>query len=306
MNGNGPNGSPYGTLVKHDQSETKRDIDTPLDAPAPTPVPLTVPSAPADARGSPAPPPVHPDDGFKPVGRSWNTVARMGIHLTGRAIQGHENVAKFTKIASTAQGRTPQGNLRQGAVPPPIRTEVTVSRQGVFLEGGAEDVLRSRNAESIVMEVRTAIASQTKNPLRLLGGHWSVNSATTGNFVYTIAGDVPPQIIMTFSKWLCAPFPKAHLIPKTGWTWAQLRGVPVYNDTGVIWAPDDLFVEVHANLIFDNVTFCMPPRWQVPPEHIMTDLSTVQVAFVDIKGEVAKQATTMASPPRTRPQCSVL
>jgi hypothetical protein len=168
-----------------------------------------------------------------------------------------------------------------------------VSRQGVFLEGGAEDMLRSRNTESIVMEVRTAIAAQTKDPLHLLGGHWSVNCTTTGNFVYTIAGDVPPHIIMTFSKWLCAPFPKAHLIPKTGWAWAQLHGVPVYNDTGVIWAPDDLFVEVRANPIFDNVTFCMPPRWQVPPERIMGDLSTVQVVFVDLKGEVAKQAATM-------------
>jgi hypothetical protein len=26
MNKDGPNGSPYGTLAKHDQSETKRDI----------------------------------------------------------------------------------------------------------------------------------------------------------------------------------------------------------------------------------------------------------------------------------------
>jgi hypothetical protein len=26
MNEDGPNGSPYGTLAKHDQSETKRDI----------------------------------------------------------------------------------------------------------------------------------------------------------------------------------------------------------------------------------------------------------------------------------------
>jgi hypothetical protein len=30
MDEDGPNGSPYETLAEHDQSETKRDIDTPI------------------------------------------------------------------------------------------------------------------------------------------------------------------------------------------------------------------------------------------------------------------------------------
>jgi hypothetical protein len=66
-----------------------------------------------------APLPGRPDEGFTPISRSWKRVATTGVHLTGRAIQGHEQVAKFAKVASTAQGRTPADNPRHGAVPRP-------------------------------------------------------------------------------------------------------------------------------------------------------------------------------------------
>jgi hypothetical protein len=92
----------------------RMDIDAPLDAPAPTPVPLLVPSAPAEAHEGSEPPPARSGAGFTPAGRSWKMVAQTGVHLTGRAIQGHETIAKFAKIASTAQGWTPQGNLHRG------------------------------------------------------------------------------------------------------------------------------------------------------------------------------------------------
>ena len=133
-----------------------------------------------------------------------------------------------------------------------------------------------------------AIEKRTECPIKVLGGWWATRG--NGNFVYTLAGDVSEATALSFKKWLCGPFLDADILPTAGWVWAHLREVRTTDENGVIWDSDRLLKEIRQNFVFEDVTLCAAPRWQVPPERIMTQRSTVLVAYTDRTGDVTKAA----------------
>ncbi|KAH9023458.1 hypothetical protein EDB84DRAFT_1617424 [Lactarius hengduanensis] len=267
---------------------------------APTLRPAT--SAAPPARGPAAPArsaavPAGEDDGIIPVRAStWATMAAKGKIVTQRGLQQHQHAETLARGAAAAQGRTPTGQIStkpgSQSVPLASTTEVTILRDGGFLDRGKEEELRGRHPQSIVMEVRTLLEKSTRSPVKVLGGRWSSNYQKTGNFVFVLAGDVPVEVMSSFEKWLCAPFPGSALVPTKGWTWAQMRGVPTTDDKGRVWEMDELLEEACSNTVLGKAYICSAPRWQIEPAKIMTETATVLIAYADPKGEVTRQALT--------------
>ncbi|KAN0135288.1 hypothetical protein V8E53_006853, partial [Lactarius tabidus] len=85
-------------------------------------------------------------------------------------------------------------------------TEVTVIRFGGLENEEEERKFRARNPAAIVQAVQRELAKRAKNPPAVLSGRWSTTSQTTGNFVYTLAGIIPPRDLMTLKPFLCSPF----------------------------------------------------------------------------------------------------
>ncbi|KAI9432320.1 hypothetical protein H4582DRAFT_2061840 [Lactarius indigo] len=198
------------------------------------------------------------NDGFISVGRRGPSYSVV----MAKAISQQATSAPLAKAHAGAQGRTPGGKLKPSTSPASRSvTRVVVVRYGGLDDEKAEKALRATNPGHIVQQVRTAIERQTSNPIRLLSGAWSKEVAKTGNFVYTITGKVPMERIMSFSKYLCQPFPGSNLVPTEGWCWAQLRDVLVANPEGVLYDEDDLCDELTRNPAFQNATFVHRPHW---------------------------------------------
>lgn len=86
----------------------------------------------------------------------------------------------------------------------------------------------------------------------------------TGNFIFILAGDVPNDLLYSYKKWLCAPFPGSDIVPNKGWTWAQLRGVPTMNAERCVQEAQDLLREARTNAVINCAFICVPPHWQPP------------------------------------------
>ncbi|KAH9032496.1 hypothetical protein EDB84DRAFT_1598702 [Lactarius hengduanensis] len=134
----------------------------------------------------------------------------------------------FNAQAAAAQGRTQAGKPRASSVAAntkPSVTDVVVLRDGGFQDQDKETRLRGRHPGSIVREVQAEMHRHLRLPLKILKGRWSQSSGVTGNFVYTLIGNLPFAYISSFKKYLCAPFPGSELITTEGWKWAHLRNV---------------------------------------------------------------------------------
>ncbi|KAI9428341.1 hypothetical protein H4582DRAFT_2067704 [Lactarius indigo] len=227
--------------------------------PAPqTPAPSVPPGAPAKSGVGAGSRTAAANDGFISVGRRGPSYSVV----TAKAISQQAKSNPLVKAHAGAQGRTPGGKLKS-THPPASRsvTRVVVVRYGGLEDETAEKALRATNPGHIVQQVRTAIERQTSNPIRLLSGAWSKEVAKTGNFVYTITGKVPMERVLSFSKYLCQPFPGSTIIPTEGWCWAQLRDVLVASPEGVLYDEDDLCDELTRNPAFQNATFVHRPHW---------------------------------------------
>ncbi|KAH9027547.1 hypothetical protein EDB85DRAFT_1892939 [Lactarius pseudohatsudake] len=236
----------------------------------------------------------HADNGIIPV-KTWAKVAapRTGLIISDKAMATHMAASSFMAAAAQVQNRTPAGRLKAGGAPTPARpltTEVVVIRNGGFEDARREETLRARNPRDIVMEVRTEVERQCRNPIKILSGRWSTTYQKTGNFVYTLAGDVPIPVMVSYKKWLCGPFPDSQIAPTAGWTWAHLRGVPTMDEDNAIFDGEELLKEVQSNTMFAGAILTATPKWQIAPEKLMSTTATVLVAFVDPTGEIAKHA----------------
>ena len=236
------------------------------------------------------PKPTNPDDGFLPTNpprRAWNNVTAQGI------AQQSEARAAATKAAA-AQGRMQTGRpITKGPTAKnlPSNTEVTVLREGGLLNQAAEAAVRAQRPENIVREVQKQINAQVKsNPIQLLAGRWSSSVRRTGNFIFTIRGQVNFPLIASYSCFLLAPFPGSELAPSGSWMWAQLKGVPIWNEEDSPHSQEELMAALRANPAFENAILTTPPRWQIPIERLAGDAGTVIIAYCDADEAITRQA----------------
>ncbi|KAN0135165.1 hypothetical protein V8E53_007056 [Lactarius tabidus] len=176
-------------------------------------------------------------------------------------------VRRSADQARAVQGRKPAGH--QG--PRDSKDDGNLTRVAVIRFGGLENdeeelKFRARNPIEIVQAVQRDLAKRSKNPPAVLSGRWSTSVESTGNFVYTLAGVIPPKDLMALKPYLCGPF-KGHteLVPTKGWTWLQPRQVPTEDLDHCVWGPDDLYKAFIANPCFQDALVCVPPHWQGNP-----------------------------------------
>ena len=122
-------------------------------------------------------------------------------------------------------------------------TEVTVLQFGGLTDIQQETAIRACLADAITCKVRTAVEKAVHRPICIIAGQWSVSSKSRGNFVYTLAREVPFTTIQSYESLLIAPFPgPSQLCPSLGWVRLLVHGVPTMDNS--IRGPDSLLKEV--------------------------------------------------------------
>ncbi|KAN0135979.1 hypothetical protein V8E53_006140 [Lactarius tabidus] len=214
--------------------------------------------------------------------------------ITQAAVACQQTVQQSTAQARAVQGQKQSGN--QGAHKSPLDgnlTEVTVIRFGRLSNEEEEHKFRARNPVEIIQSVQWDLARQAKNPPAVLSGHWSTTVNTTGNFVFTIAGIIPPCDLMAIKPYLCCPFKgRTELVPTKGWTWIQLCMVPMEDLDGCVWGPEDLLSQFIANPCFQDTLICIAPHWQGNPLNNDKERSTVLAAIIDEDNSICQNALT--------------
>ncbi|KAN0136092.1 hypothetical protein V8E53_005952 [Lactarius tabidus] len=238
---------------------------------------------------------VGPDDGHIAIMNNNSRIKPLFANvITREAVAQQQNIRTSANQARLAQGRNPSGN--QGTRKAPSdgnMTEVTVIRFGGLDDKEEERKFRARNPVEIIQSVQHDLARQTKNPPAVLSGRWSTTADTTGNFVYTIAGIIPPRDLMSLKTYLCRPFKgRTELVPTKGWTWIQLRLVPTEDLDGCVWGPDDLLNQFIANPCFQDALICIAPHWQGNPLNNDKERSTVLAAIIDEDNAICQNALT--------------
>ncbi|KAN0139074.1 hypothetical protein V8E53_003076 [Lactarius tabidus] len=215
------------------------------------------------------------------------------------------NVATEEAIAQQQCARTVQGHRitgNQGSIHKTQSdaelTEVAVIQFGGLEDAEAKQKFRACNPIEIVQAVQ--LAKQTKNPPAVLSGRWSVSSNSTGNFVYTLTGIIPPCNLMSLKQHLCSPF-KGHmeLVPTKGWTWLQLQQVPTEDLDWCVWGPDDLLKAFTANPCFKDTLICVQPHWQGNLLNNNKMFSTILAAIIDKDNSICQAALTHGGQPHT-------
>ena len=114
----------------------------------------------------------------------------------------------------------------------------------------------------------------------------------TGNFVYTISGDIDITMLESLRACLCEPFPGADtIVPVSGWTWAQLRRVPNADDNGTIFDGAQLLSALQANPCFKDAFFPVPPAWLGNPANFKHNFAEISFAYVERNKETTQRAS---------------
>ncbi|KAH9012007.1 hypothetical protein EDB83DRAFT_2530075 [Lactarius deliciosus] len=227
------------------------------------------------------------NDGFIQVSRP-----RAGYNvITAKAVQQqHTSKAKAKELAA-AQQRTPMGKLLPTASPKSREvTKVVVSRDGGFNDPTKEAQLRAIPAGILAQGVRTAIERSTPAPIKILSAQWAKGVEKTGNYVYSIVGNIPMERIMQFSKFLLQPFPGGTLVPASGWCWAKLRDVLIADAEGTVFDGDDLVAELRLNPMFQTATLVTDPHWANDLNTNKSATSTVVFAYIDNDKSITQRA----------------
>ena len=173
-------------------------------------------------------------------------------------------------------------------------TEVTVIRFGGLENRDEESSLLRQHLSSFVEAAQRALNRLSKHaPPTILKGRWSSTSDKTGNFVYTLSGTYPPDIIDSIKAPLCSPFKgPSTLVPANGWTWAQLHQVPNKDEEmSVTYNADDLMRALTANPCFQSVFIPVPPSWIGNPENFSSPMASVSFAYVEQDKAITQRAT---------------
>ena len=210
-----------------------------------------------------SPPTANPNNSAIPLSRIAPTWMRTA---TADMIKRHQADTGFHTVAAKVQNRMPAGYPKKNSPGPTGYTEVTVIRRGGFSDGDKEATFRKRDPALFVQAAQHALNIRSKFPPTLLKGRWSTTSETTGNFVYTISGDIDITMLESLRACLCEPFPGADtIVPVSGWTWAQLRRVSISDGNGPIYDGAQLLRALQANPCFkDAFSLSLQPGLAIP------------------------------------------
>ncbi len=185
------------------------------------------------------------------------------LHPPG--IQGAVNLVpgSFTYAAAARQAANiPQPNPNPSRPIPPRASlmEITVLRFGGNLDRQVETNIRAQPADAITHEVREAIEKVVSNPVRIIAGHWSSGPQSKGNYVYTLAGEIPFAKIQTYKHFFLAPFPGSlQLCPSLGWMKLPAHTVPLMKNQDAAFGPDALLKEVRMLPGLKDIFFAQAP-----------------------------------------------
>lgn len=134
----------------------------------------------------------------------------------------------------------------------------------------------------IVEAAQQGLNARTKYPPTLLKGWWLTSVNKTGNFVYTILGDVAPEMLDSLRDCLCEPFPGCStIVPVSGWTWEQLHLVPNTDANGIIYDTTQLLHALTANPCFKGVLLPVPPGWLGNPSNFRNPWADVSFTYME-------------------------
>ena len=235
------------------------------------------------------PPPTNPNNSTISTSRIAPTWMRTA---TADMIKRHQADTGFRMVAAKAQNRTGAGFPKKNSPAPTGSTDVTVIRKGGFTDKDQEAIFRKRDPALFVQAAQRVLNLRSKFPPTLLKGRWSTTSDTTGNFMYTISGDIDINMLKSLRACLCEPFPGADtIVPVSGWTWAQLRRVPNADDNGTIFDGAQLLSALQANPCFKDAFFPVPLAWLGNPANFKHNFAEISFAYVEKNKEVTQRAS---------------
>ena len=255
------------------------DLPPSDDPPAPTDV-AAFPALPSHSTGLRGPPP-------PPV----SFAQAVGSHTKPAGVHRNPPKATAPAKAGTSVIKT---------------TRFVIARDGSFSNPDREAALRGehgtrplielhcRSATRIVMGIRTAIERAVANPdLRLIEGAWSRRSVkdappvTTGNFSFTVAGEVSLGDALPYEKYFTDVLSKGHMVPGEKWVHVQLRGVPTRDADGAIYTEATLLAEVRLDPHLADAELCLYPQWLLVPKRLSAlALASVTVVLLDRHGSL--------------------
>jgi hypothetical protein len=219
--------------------------------------------------------------------------------ITEKTMDQQHQAAGHARLARGVQKRNPSGRPKPGhSVAPLGFTDVVVVREGGSDDCEVEEAFRRRLPVDIAQAAQRALNALVRSPPIILRGRWAESVEKSGNFVFRFAGNLAPQIITSYRDSLCSHFPAAEstcVVPTTGWTWVQFRGVNnvrVEGDSEFIYSPEELMTALRANPCFNDVTFCAKPHWQGNPANFRTGAATVIAAILDPNNTVCQRASS--------------
>jgi hypothetical protein len=219
--------------------------------------------------------------------------------ITETAMDQRFQAAGHARLAREVQKRNPSGKFKPGhSAAPAGFTDVVVIREGGSDDAEIEEAFRRRSPVDIAQAAQRALNALVRSPPIILRGRWSESVEKTGNFVFRFAGNLSPQIISSYQTSLCSHFPaseSACVVPTTGWTWVQFRGVDVARregDAEFVYSSDELHTAVRANPCFATTTFCVRPHWQGNPANFRGAAATVIAAILDEDNSACQRASS--------------
>jgi hypothetical protein len=135
--------------------------------------------------------------------------------------------------------------------------------------------------------VREVTEKAVNRPIRIIAGWWSIGLWSKGNYVYTLAGEVPFAKIQSYEQFLLAPFPGLfQLCPSLGWMRLLAHGVPFTDNEGIAFSPEVLLKKVRMLPGLHDTHFALSPQWVRLIEQVTTLYSFISFAFSDPDGMI--------------------
>jgi hypothetical protein len=219
--------------------------------------------------------------------------------VTEEAMGQQHQAAGHARLAREVQKRNPSGKPKPGhSAAPQGFTDVVVIRDGGSTDAEVEEAFRRRHPVDIAQAAQRALNALVRNPPIILRGRWSESVEKSGNFVFRFAGNLSPQIISSYQTSLCSHFPaseSACVVPTSGWTWVQFRGVDVAHREGeseIVYTSDELHTAIRANPCFNDAIFCVRPHWQGNPANFKGPAATVIAAILDVDNRICQRASS--------------
>jgi hypothetical protein len=237
------------------------------------------------------------------VSSSGPSRPRIGLSfasvVTDEAMGQQHQAAGHARLAREVQKRNPSGKPKPGhSAAPQGFTDVVVIRDGGSTDVEVENAFRRRHPVDIAQAAQRTLNALVRTPPIILRGRWSESVEKSGNFVFRFAGNLSPQIISSYQTSLCSHFPASELacvVPTSGWTWVQFRGVDVARregDSEIVYTSDELHTAIRANPCFNDTIFCVRPHWQGNPANFRSPAATVIAAILDVDNSICQRASS--------------